>query len=161
MSNERIDQGNIFEENLGKIMADIGQGDIEEMTRRYGEEEVARLIGEMMKNNEEIIKTQKLLGELVVEKRRQENREMERRREREQEETDRWREECRRKNEKEREEKEEQKRVDKEWRRIESMRKRVEISGDERKKEGREQTEGDGGKEMFWVWGIWPYGIQL
>ena len=85
-------------------MADIGQGDIEEMTRRYGEKEVARLIGEMMKNNKEIIKTQKLLGELVVEKRRQENREMERRREREQEETDRWREECRRKNEKEREE---------------------------------------------------------
>ena len=111
-------------------MADIGQGDIEEMTRRYGEKEVARLIGEMMKNNKEIIKTQKLLGELVVEKRRQENREMERRREREQEETDRWREECRRKNEKEREEKEEQKRVDEEWRRIESMRKREEKRAD-------------------------------
>ena len=56
---------------------------MEEMTRRYGEEEVARLIGEMMKNNEEIIKTQKLLGELIVvveEKRWQENRGMERRR---------------------------------------------------------------------------------
>ena len=32
---------------------------------------------------------------------------------------------------------------------------RVKISGDERKKEGREQTESDGGKEMFWVWRIW------
>ena len=73
-------------------MADISQGDMEEMTRRYGEEEVARLMGEMIKNNEEIIKTQKLLEELVVaveEKRRQENREIEIRREREQEETDR------------------------------------------------------------------------
>ena len=83
MSNERIDQGNIFEKSLGKMMADIGQQDMEEMTRRYGEEEIARLIGEMMKNNEEIIKTQKLLGELIVvveEKRWQENRGMERRR---------------------------------------------------------------------------------
>jgi len=81
-----------LEESLGKMMADISQGDMEEMTRRYGEEEVARLMGEMIKNNEEIIKTQKLLEELVVaveEKRRQENREIEIRREREQEETDR------------------------------------------------------------------------
>ena len=84
-------------------MADISQGDIEEMTRRYSEEKVARLIGEIVKNNEIIIKTQKQLGELLVEeekKRRQENREMERRRKREQEETDKWIEECRRKNEK-------------------------------------------------------------
>ena len=67
MSNERIDQGNIFEEILGKIMADISQGDMEEMTRRYSEEKVARLIGEIVKNNEIIIKTQKQLGELLVE----------------------------------------------------------------------------------------------
>ena len=103
----------------------IGQIDMEEMTRRYGEEEAVRLMGEVMKNNKEIIKTQKLLGKLVVvieEKRQQENREMERRREREQEETDRWMEECRKKNEKEREEKEEEKRVNEEWRRIEKMR---------------------------------------
>jgi len=89
MSNERIDQGNIFEEILEEM---IGQIDMEEMTRRYGEEEIARLMGEVMKNNEEIIKTQKLLGELVVvaeEKRWQEDREMERRREREQEKMDR------------------------------------------------------------------------
>ena len=79
-------------------MADISQGDMEEMMRRYGEEEVARLMGEIVKNNEIIIKTQKQLGKLLVEegkKRRQENRE------REQEETDRWIEECRRKNKKE------------------------------------------------------------
>ena len=55
-----------MEESLEKMMADISQEDMEEMMRRYGEEEVARLMGEMMKNNEEIIKTQKLLGELVV-----------------------------------------------------------------------------------------------
>ena len=48
-------------------MMDIGQVDMEEMTRRYGEEEVARLIGEIMKNNEVIIKTQKQLEELLVE----------------------------------------------------------------------------------------------
>ena len=47
-------------------------------------------------------------------KRWQEDREIKRRREREQEETDRWMKECRRKNEKEREEKEEQERVDEE-----------------------------------------------
>jgi len=128
MSNERIDQGNIFEEILGKMMADIGQGDMEEMTRRYGEEEVARLMGEIVKNNEILIKTQKQLEKLleVEKKKQQEDREMERRRERKQEETDRWMEECRRKNEKEREEKEEQKRVDEEWRKIESMRKKEE-----------------------------------
>jgi len=53
-SNERIDQKNIFEEILEEM---IGQIDMEEMTRRYGKEEVARLMGEVMKNNEEIIKT--------------------------------------------------------------------------------------------------------
>ena len=98
-------------------MADIGHGDMEEMTRRYGEEKVARLMGEIVKNNEILIKTQKQLEKLLVEvekKKWQEDREMERRREREQEETDRWMEECRRKNKKEREEKEEQKRVDEE-----------------------------------------------
>ena len=30
------------------MMADIGQGDMEEMMRRYGEEEVARLMGEII-----------------------------------------------------------------------------------------------------------------
>ena len=75
-----------MEEILGKMIADIGQVDMEEMTRRYGEEEVARLMGEIVKNNEKIMKTQKQLGELLVEegkKKRQENREMERRMERE------------------------------------------------------------------------------
>ena len=75
-----------MEEILGKMIADIGQVDMEEMTRRYGEEEVARLMEEIVKNNEKIIKTQKQFGELLVEegkKKRQENREMERRMERE------------------------------------------------------------------------------
>ena len=92
------------------MIANIGQVDIEEMMRRYGKKEVVRLMGEMIKNNEIIIKTQKQLEKLLVEeekKRWQEDREMERRREREQEEMDRWIEEYRRKNKKEREEKEE------------------------------------------------------
>jgi len=40
-------------------MADISQVDMGEMTTRYGEEETARLIEEIIKNNEIIIKTQK------------------------------------------------------------------------------------------------------
>ena len=55
---------------------------MEEMTRRYGEEEAVRLMGEVVKNNEIIMKTQKQLKELLVEvekKRWQEDRERERR----------------------------------------------------------------------------------
>jgi len=37
----------------------------------------------------------------------------------------------------------------------------VEILEEERKKEGREQTESDGGKEMFWVQRIQSYGQSL
>ena len=105
MSNERIDQENIFEGILEEI---IGHIDMGEMTRIYGEEKATRLMGEVVKNNEIIMKTQKQLEELIIrmEKKKQEEREMERRREREQEKTDRWMEECRKKNEKEREEKE-------------------------------------------------------
>ena len=64
------------------MIANIGQVDMEEMIRRYGEEEVVRLMGEMIKNNEIIIKTQKQLEKLLVEekkKRWQEDKEMERR----------------------------------------------------------------------------------
>ena len=121
INNERIDQRDIF----GKEMAGIGQVDTREMTMRYGEEEAARLMEEIIKNNEIIIKTQKQLEGLLVEvekKKWQEDREMERRREREQGEMDRWMEECRKRNKKEREEKEKKRRVDKEWRRVERMR---------------------------------------
>ena len=103
-NNERIDQRNIF----GEEMAGIEQVDMREITMRYSEEEAARLMEEIIKNNEIIIKTQKQLERLLVEvekKRLQEDREMERRREREQEEMDRWMEECRKRNEKEKEEK--------------------------------------------------------
>jgi len=117
-NNKRIDQRNIF----GEEMAGIGQVDLGEITIRYGEEEAARLM-------EEIIKTQKQLEGLLVEvekKRQQEDREMEKRREREQEEMDRWMEECRKRNKKEREEKEKKRRIDEEWKRIENMRRREE-----------------------------------
>ena len=46
-------------------MVEIGQIDMEEIIMRYGEEEAVRLIGEMMKNNKEIIKIQKQLAELL------------------------------------------------------------------------------------------------
>ena len=55
INNERINQRNIF----GEEMAGIGQVDMGEMTMRYGEEEAARLMEEIIKNNEIIIKTQK------------------------------------------------------------------------------------------------------
>jgi len=113
INNERINQRNIF----GEEMAGIGQVDMGEMTMEYGEEEAARLMEEIIKNNEIIIKTQKQLEGLLAEvekKRRQEDKEMERRREKEQEEMDKWIEECRKRNEKEKEEKEEKRRIDEE-----------------------------------------------
>ena len=113
INNERINQRDIF----GEEMAGIGQVDMGEMTMRYGEEEAARLMEEIIKNNETIIRIQKQLEGLLVEvenKRWQEDREIERRREREQEEMDKWMEECRKRNEKEKEEKEERRRVDEE-----------------------------------------------
>ena len=108
INNERTEQGDIS----SREMAGIGQINMEEMTRRYGEEEAGRLIGEVIKNNKVMIKTQKQLAELLekAEKKRQ------------QEETDKWMEECGKRNKKEREEKEEQKRVDEEWRSIEKIR---------------------------------------
>ena len=102
-------------------MADIGQRDMKEMTRRHDEKEVVRLMGEMVKNNEKIIDMQKQLRELQVEaekKRRQEDREIECRRERKQEEMDRQIEECRKRNEREKEEKEEQKKIDREGQKV-------------------------------------------
>jgi len=74
-------------------MADIGQINMEEMIRKYGEEEVARLMNKIMENNVMMLKLQKQIVELQVmeaeKKRRQEEREIECRREREQEEIDR------------------------------------------------------------------------
>jgi len=47
-----------------KEMADISQINIEEMTRRYGEEETVRMMREIMENNVTMIKLQKQIGEL-------------------------------------------------------------------------------------------------
>jgi len=72
-------------------MADIGQVDMGEMTRRYGEEEVARMMKEIVENNEKILKTQKQLGKLQVEEKKRRHIEIRKRKEeriREQEETD-------------------------------------------------------------------------
>ena len=111
-------------------MADIGQIDMGEMTREYGEEEVARLMNEIVENNVMMLKLQKQIVELqeVEEKKRRqiEIRRREEERTREQEEMDKWMEECRKRNEKEKEEREEKKKVDKKWRKIENIRRREE-----------------------------------
>ena len=75
-------------------MADIGQVNMEEMVRKYGEEEVARLMNKIMENNVMMLKLQKQIVELQVmeeeKKRRQtEIRRREEKRAREQKETDR------------------------------------------------------------------------
>ena len=44
-------------------MADIGQVDMGEMMRRYGKEEVVRMMKEIMENNEMMLKLQKQIGE--------------------------------------------------------------------------------------------------
>jgi len=45
-------------------MADISQVNMEEMSRKYGEEEVARLMNEIMKNNRMMLNIQKQIIEL-------------------------------------------------------------------------------------------------
>ena len=105
--------------------------------RRYGKEEVVRMMKEIMENNEMMLKLQKQIGELQMAEKEEKKRQVEyRRREREQEETDKWMEECRKRNEKKREEREKKKRVEEEWKRIESMRKKEEKRAE---KEGRYQ----------------------
>jgi len=118
----------IFERDLWKNeMADIGQIDMGEMMRRYGEEETVRMMKEIMENNEMMLKLQKQIGELQIAEEKEKKRQVEyRRKGKEQEETDRWMEECRKRNEKKREEREEKKKVDKKWRKIETMRVREE-----------------------------------
>ena len=110
-------------------IADIGQVDMGEMTRRYGEEEVARMMNEIMENNAMMLKLQKQIVQLQVieeEKKRRwiEIRRREEERIREQEEMDKQMEEYRKRNEKEKEQREEQRRVDEEQRKIKSMKRR-------------------------------------
>ena len=45
-------------------MADIGQVDMGEITRIYGQEEAEKMMGEMMKNNTIMLKLQKQIVEL-------------------------------------------------------------------------------------------------
>ena len=52
-SNKRINWERYFEEIR---MADIGQVNMEEIVRKYGEEEVVRLMNEIMENNATMLK---------------------------------------------------------------------------------------------------------
>ena len=71
-------------------IADIGYINMEEMTRRYGEEKTVRIMKEIMENNKMMLKLQKQIGELQIAKEKEKRRQVEyRRKEREQEETDR------------------------------------------------------------------------
>ena len=64
-------------------MADIGQVDMGEMMRRYGKEEVVRMMKEKMENNEMMLKLQKQIGELQMAEKEEKRRQVEyRRRER-------------------------------------------------------------------------------
>jgi len=47
-----------------KEKTDISQINMEEMTRRYGEEETVRMMREIMENNMTMIKLQKQIGKL-------------------------------------------------------------------------------------------------
>ena len=112
-------------------MADIGQMNMEEMVKKYGEEKVARLMNKIMENNVVMLKLQKQIVELQVMEEEKKRRQIEIRRRkeeriREQKEIDKWMEECRKRNEKEKEEREEQRRVDEEWRKIKSIKRRKE-----------------------------------
>jgi len=126
-----------FEEKKNK-MADMSQVNMEEMVRKYGEEETVSMMKEIMENNAIMLKLQKQIVELQVaeeekkkkQRRRQEEREQERR-----EYKERWKEEEQRRR-KEKEEVEERKRVDEEWRKIEEMRVREERRAE---KEWRQQ----------------------
>jgi len=97
-------------------MADMEQINMEEMTRRYSEEETVRMMKAIMENNVTMLKLQKQIGELQVaeeeRKRRQRRRQEERKQERREYE-ERWEEEEQRR-QKEKEKVEERKRVDEE-----------------------------------------------
>ena len=47
-------------------MADIGQVNMEEIVKKYGEEEMVRLINKIMENNVMMLKLQKQIVELQV-----------------------------------------------------------------------------------------------
>ena len=66
-------------------MADIGQINIGEITRRYGEEEMVRMMKEIMENNEMMLKLQKQIVELQVAEEEKKKKQRRRQKEREQE----------------------------------------------------------------------------
>jgi len=71
-------------------MADISQVNMEEIVREYGEEEMTRMMKEIMENNVTMLKLQKQIGKLQIAEEEEKRKQVEyRRKEREQEETDR------------------------------------------------------------------------
>jgi len=71
-------------------MADISQVNMEEIVREYGEEEMTRMMKEIMENNVTMLKLQKQIGKLQIAEEEEKRKQVEyRRKERKQEETDR------------------------------------------------------------------------
>jgi len=111
---------------------------MEEMVREYGEEEMTRMMKEIMENNMTMLKLQKQIGELQVAEEERKRRQRRRQKEKEQERREyeeRW-EEKEQRRQKEKEEVKKRKRVDEEWRRVEEMRVREERKAE---KEWRQQ----------------------
>ena len=64
----------ILEEEIRNKIADISQVNIEEMIRKYNEEEAVRLMNEIMENNVTMLKLQKQILELQVAEKKKEQR---------------------------------------------------------------------------------------
>ena len=64
----------ILEEKIRNKIADISQINIEEMIRKYNEEEAVRLMNEIMENNVTMLKLQKQILELQVAEKKKEQR---------------------------------------------------------------------------------------
>jgi len=81
---------------LKNEIADISQINMEEMVRKYGEEEIVRMMKEIMENNGAMLKLQKQIIDLQVAEEERKRKQRRRQKEREQERREyeeRWEEE--------------------------------------------------------------------
>ena len=83
----------ILEEKIRNKIADISQINIEEMIRKYNEEEAVRLMNEIMENNVTMLKLRKQILEFqVAEKKKEQRRRQKDRKQRRREYEERWKE---------------------------------------------------------------------
>jgi len=106
----------VKDEEKKNEMADINQINMEEMVRKYAEEETVRMMKEIMENNGTMLKLQKQIMDLQVAEEERKRKQRRRQKEKEQERREykeRWEEEEQRR-QKEREKVEKRKKVDEE-----------------------------------------------